>query len=177
MMSRCFTSIKALIWLALFCGHLGYQSAHGDLQTKHSLGRITGFELPDQHGRLHQCIFPKTNFTVVTVADRKGAKQVESWVRPLWERYGERIDLEGVADVSAVPRLLRGWVTGRLKKAASHPVLLDWTGAVCRQFAYRPGQVNVLLLDREGNILMRWVGPAHDQAVAELFAELDRAKP
>jgi hypothetical protein len=150
---------------------------HANSQTNRAVNQVGSFELNDQHGQPHHYRFPKTNLSFVAVADRKGSTQIDAWVRPLKQRYGTKIDIDGVADVSAVPRLLRGMVTGKFRKTMDYPVMLDWTGTVCRQFAYRNGQVNVFALDRQGKILNRWAGPANEKTLRELFAELDRAKP
>jgi len=177
MISRFSASAWFVAWSALFSVWFSCGLVRADSQTNRALGHVGSFELTDQHGQRHHCRFPKTNLSFVTVADRKGSKQVESWVQHVRQRYGTQIDIEGVADVSSVPRPLRGLVTGKFKKATDHPVMLDWTGAVCRQFAYRRGQVNVFVLDRQGHILNRWAGLANERVLAELFAELDRAKP
>lgn len=154
----------------------GPDRVQADSQTNRVIAHVESFELHDQYGQRHQCRFPTTHLTLVAVADRKGSTQIESWVQPVRQRYGTNIAIEGVADVSAVPSPLRSLVTRNFKKAIPHPVMLDWTGTVCRQFAYRGGQVHVFILDQQGKILKRWAGPANERTLSELFAELDRAR-
>ena len=163
--------------LAMLLAWLGAGFLLADSQTNRAVNLVASFELDDQYGHTHHYQFPKTNLSFVAVADRKGSTQIESWVRPVKQRYATTIDIDGVADVSAVPRLLRTMVTGRFIKTMAYPVMLDWTGAVCRRFAYRSGQVNVFVLDRQGKILNHWAGPAKEKSLRDLFAELDRAKP
>ena len=163
--------------LTVLLAWLGTGFLHADSQTNRAVNQVGNFELTDQHGQPHHYQFPKTNLSFVAVADRKGSTQIESWVRPVKQRYGTKIDIDGVADLAAVPRLLRTMVTGKFRKTMDYPVMLDWTGAVCRQFAYRNGAVNVFVLDRQGKILNRWAGPANEKSLRDLFAELDRAKP
>src|ERR1700683_1192160 len=77
---------------------------------------LASFELRDQYDNPHNISFPATNVTLMTVADRKGSEQIDGWIAPVKERYGERIAIEGIADVSTVPRLLRSMVRKQFKK-------------------------------------------------------------
>ena len=45
----------------------------------------------------------------MTVADRIGSEQLEPWITNLYEHYGSQIDIDGVADVSMVPKPLHRW--------------------------------------------------------------------
>ncbi len=139
--------------------------------------QITGFELPDQHDKEHRYHFPKANLSLLTVADQKGSAQVESWAKPVRERYGAKVDIDGVADMSAVPGFVRNMVTGQFKKRQQYPVMLDWTGKVCRQLGGPKGQAGILLIDREGRVLREWHGHATEGTLRELFATIDKAKP
>ena len=167
----------AAIYVLALAAALGNGLARAEPSAQASPSQVTNFALADQQGRLHKYHFPKTKLSLVTVADQKGSTQIESWIRPVRQRYETTIDIDGIADVSAVPVLLRGVVTRRFRKGLDYPVMLDWTGAVCRQFAHVKGQVNVYLLDREGRVLHRQNGPASEEALRALYAELDRAKP
>lgn len=139
--------------------------------------QISGFELTDQNGREHRYYFPKENLSLLTVADKKGSAQVESWVKPVRARYGSRIDIDGVADMSAVPGLLRGMVASQFKKQQQYPVMLDWSGKVSRQLGCTKGQAGILLIDRDGRLLREWQGRATDAMLRELFVVIDTAKP
>jgi hypothetical protein len=55
------------------------------------------FKLRDQFGKTLQYLFPKERVSVLTSGDRKGSSQIEGWVRPVYERYRDRVDLHGVA--------------------------------------------------------------------------------
>ena len=68
-----------------------------------------GFDLQDQFGKLHQVAFPKARVSVLTLADRAGSEQLEGWVRPLYERYRDTIDIHGVAKLDGVPPPCAGW--------------------------------------------------------------------
>ncbi|MEK7781867.1 MAG: hypothetical protein AAB370_10255, partial [Verrucomicrobiota bacterium] len=56
-------------------------------------------ELPDQFEKPQKLSFPKTNLTVLTIADRKGSEQIAAWVEPVAKKFGTRVDVRGIADV------------------------------------------------------------------------------
>ena len=117
--------------------------------------RLEAFTLSDQFERAHTIAFPRERPLLLTVADRKGAAQVQGWVAPIRERFGARLDQAGVADVSKAPGFLRGRVRAGFREEYTHPVLLDWQGRVCRAVKAERGQVTVLLVSRRGEIVFR----------------------
>ena len=135
--------------------------------------RIGSFELKDQHGQLRQYHFPKTNLSFVVVADQKGSDQIDAWIRPMLERYGRRVAIDGVADVSTVPVGLRSMVRRAFVKKVSYPVMLDWEGKVCPQFSPRKDIANVFVLALDGKIVEQWSGIANQDRLRALFALLD----
>jgi hypothetical protein len=40
-----------------------------------------------------------------TVADQKGADQLAPWIQRVYDRFQNQIDIDGVADVSMIPKL------------------------------------------------------------------------
>lgn len=136
--------------------------------------RAAEFELKDQYDNLRSYRFPKTRITVLTFGDRKGSEQIEGWVRPLYNRYQERVEQYGVAVLNAVPRLMRGIVRSMFKSKVKYPVLLDWKGEVARSYQYESNQANVVVVDRNGRIVYRTKGPATEAELQRLYAQLDR---
>lgn len=137
--------------------------------------RVAGFSLADQFGRVHQFSFPREKVTVLTLADRKGSAQVEGWVRPLAERFGDSILQAGIADVSKVPGLLRGRVRGAFREQFPHPVMLDWQGTQSRALGCERDVVNVLLIAPGGEILFRTAGAASAAGLERLKREIEQA--
>ncbi|MCC6696931.1 MAG: hypothetical protein IT365_14975 [Candidatus Hydrogenedentes bacterium] len=136
--------------------------------------RAPEFELQDQFGTTHQYAYPREKVAVLLIADKEGSKQVSTWVVPLHERFQDRIDIDGVADLSAVPAFLRGTVRFFIKRSAEHPIMLDWDGAVCGDFVCAPGKVNVFVVNKDGGICLTLQGAANDSLLKQLYAEIDR---
>lgn len=132
-------------------------------------------ELKDQFELLQKLSFPTTNLTVLTIAEHKGSEQVASWVAPLIERYGLRVAINGIADVSAVPGWLHGVVRRKFRQRQSYSVMLDWSGDTVRAFGSVEDCVNVFVLDERGRILQRFIGEAKPGSLAELYATIDQA--
>ena len=130
-------------------------------------------ELTDQFELPQRLSFPATNLTVLTIADHKGSEQIAGWVTPVKARYGSRVAIIGIADVSAVPGWLRGMVRKKFRQRQSYPVMLDWTGDTVKAFAALDECVNVFVLDERGWILKRFAGEANPGALKELSASID----
>ncbi len=135
---------------------------------------LAPFELRDQYDIRHKISFPATNVMVMTVADKKGSEQIDGWIAPLKERYGARIAIEGIADMSKVPGLLRSMVREQFKKRRTHPVMLDWDGPVSRGFNCHKDEANVFVIDRDGRITGHFTGATNEVALRELFVDVDR---
>jgi hypothetical protein len=134
-------------------------------------------ELPDQFEQTQRLAFPNTNITVLTLADRKGSEQISGWVEPVAKRFGKRVDVQGIADVSAVPRLLRGTVRAAFRKEQSYPVMMDWSGKEVAKFAPKENVTTVLLIDGQGKILRRYEGAAKKPDVEELCKLIQEMLP
>lgn len=134
---------------------------------------LAAFELSDQYGIVHRISFPATNVTLMTVADRQGSEQIDGWIAPLEARYGGRIVIAGIADLSQVPGLLRSMVREKFRKRWVHPVMLDWEGSVARGFHYQKDKANVFVIDREGRMTGHFTGATNEVALTALFAEVD----
>jgi hypothetical protein len=136
--------------------------------------KLTDFDLTDQDSKLRSYRFPKAKVTVMTVADHKGSEQLAPWIQRIRDHYETRIDIDGVADVSIVPKIFHGMIRDTFRKKLTYSVMLDWDGNVVKQFCYKKGVANIYLLDRVGCIVKQMTGPVNDSAVAELFNEIDR---
>jgi len=135
----------------------------------------SSIELHDQFDAPQKLSFPTTNITMLIIADRAGSEQISGWITPLKKRFDTRISFRGLADVSTVPRLLRGMVRTKFQKSQSYPVMMDWSGETVKALTYVPEKANVLLLDPHGQILKRISGEATPGAVADLCNAVEEA--
>jgi len=139
--------------------------------------KAAGFELKDQYNKEASYRFPRKKITVLAFGDRKGAEQIEGWVRPLWEKYQDRIDQQGIAVLSGVPRLARGMVRMIFRTQIKYPVLLDWKGDVSRAYGFSQGAANLYVIDPGGNVVFKTVGPADEGRLDEVFRQIDPLIP
>ncbi|MCS7079158.1 MAG: hypothetical protein NZ585_03795 [Chloracidobacterium sp.] len=110
------------------------------------------FTLTDQYNRPHTIAFPMSKPLVLMLGDRGGSKQIEPWVRELYQRYGDSIEIQGVAILRGVPPLIRPMIRSQLRSRAPKSVLLDWSGNVADMYHCRSDVCNVVVIDRQGRI-------------------------
>jgi cytochrome oxidase Cu insertion factor (SCO1/SenC/PrrC family) len=136
--------------------------------------KLTDFELTDQDAKTRSYRFPKAKVTVMTVADHKGSEQLAPWIQRIRDRYDTRIDIDGVADVSIIPKAFHNVFRNAFRKKLTYSVMLDWGGDVVKQFGYTKGVANIYLIDRDGRIVKQMTGPVSDAGAQELFKQVDR---
>lgn len=139
------------------------------------IGQLSDFTLTDQAAKTRSYRFPKARVSVLTVADHKGSDQLAPWIQRLYDRYQKRIDIDGVADVSMIPKPFHNMLRDAFRKRLTYSVMLDWEGAVVRQLGYQKGVANIYVIDRSGRIVTRRSGPATDAAMRDLAVTIDRA--
>ncbi len=155
-----------LLLLALFLG---------TTMPSKPIKQLNDFELTDQNSQPRRYFFPKSKVTVMTVADYKGSGELAPWIQKVHDRYQKKIDIDGVADVSNIPKPLHAVIRAAFRKQLAYSVMLDWEGTVVRQFGYKKNTANIYVIDRGGRIVKRISGPVSDAAEHELTREIDRA--
>ncbi len=153
--------------LALLCGFLGSAGL------SYAAVPASGFEIQDQYGKLHRVAFPKERISILVLADRTGAKQLDSWVRPLHARYGTAIDILGVARLAGVPAGLKPVLRALFRRTLKYPVMMDWSGDVSTRYQYEANLANLLVLDSAGRIEYRFNGAATPDALETCFRRID----
>lgn len=169
--------IPVLALLALLLSSMGAGAASPRASARgHASGesQASEFELKDQYENALSYKFPRQKPSVLTFGDRKGSEQIEGWVRPLYDRYQERIDQHGVAVLSSVPSFMRGVVRRIFKSQVKYSVLLDWKGDVSRSYEYQGGKANVVVIDRNGQIVLRVYGAANQQELNRVYTQIDK---
>ena len=165
--------------LPLIFGLFAYSAEFGHAADKDCKPpeKISDLKLKDQYDRIQKLTFPRTNLTVLTVADQKGAEQIGSWIAPIKERFAQRIDYAGIADVAKAPSLLRGLVKSKFKKRYTYPVMLDWSGITVKQFGCEKDKASLFLIHRDGTVLLHMSGIANNSSLEKLFETIELILP
>ncbi len=114
--------------------------------------------LEDQHREEHHIEFPREKPTILVFADRKGSKQLEGWLMPLHERYGEQVHLQGIAKLDSVPGPFRWLARRAFKSGMDSPVMLDFEGDVCEAYGFVEDQANLFVISPSGKIALHILG-------------------
>jgi hypothetical protein len=132
------------------------------------------FTLTDQNARVHVVKYPRDKVSVLVLSDQQGSSQIESWISPLHARYGERIDIAGIADLPGIPPMFQGLFRREFKKRLTYPVMLDWSGDVARSFGYQKKQAQLFVIGTDGKIALSKVGAATSPALTEVYRTIDQ---
>lgn len=137
--------------------------------------KLTDFDLTDQDAKQRSYRFPKAKVTVMTVADHKGSDQLAPWIQRIYDRYGKRIDIDGIADVSMIPKPFHNIFREAFRKQLTRSVMLDWGGSVVKQFRYAKGLANIYVIDRKGHIVAHASGPVTDTSEVAISHGIEKA--
>ncbi|GEM_PF-2202857 len=126
------------------------------------------FALKDQFNNA-MTLAPKFEQPVlVTVADKKGAGQLPGWISPLSKEFKGSVRFFAVADLRAVPGLLRGMVRRAFKKEYEYGIAMDWDGTAAEQLKITADEANLFLLDEAGHLVFSVHGEATEQNLVAL---------
>ena len=68
-------------------------------------------------------------------------------------RYGQRLEMIGVANVGGAPNWVHEVIRKSFKKKYPYPILLDWTGHLPASLRCKRDVANVFLLNTAGRVL------------------------
>jgi hypothetical protein len=139
------------------------KSAESKLKSK-----APAFELEDQFKKKFAFKFPSKKVTVFIFGDRKGSEQIEGWVRPLYEKYTDKIEIYGIAELSAVPGIAKGFVRNLIKSKSKNSIMLDWSGKVSKDFGSENEKANLFVVSRAGEIIAEKRGAATSTELEDL---------
>lgn len=131
------------------------------------------FTLKDQFGKELVYKFPKEKVSILAFGDKDGSDQLEGWIRPLYEKYTDKIDILGIAELSVVPGIAKGIVRGMIKKKTKESIGLDWSGDVSKSFGYQKKQANIILIDKNGFVIQKQIGTMSEAKLKQLQDEID----
>ena len=144
------------------------------MANKRNKDKAAEFSLKDQFGTVYDYKFPREKISILAFGDKDGAEQLEAWIKPLVEKYDTRLDIQGIAELSAVPSIARGIVRGMIKKKSKFPVMLDWKGDVSKSYKYEKKLANIILIDKTGQIIHKQTGATDDAKLGKLYKEIDK---
>jgi hypothetical protein len=136
--------------------------------------KAADFSLKDQNGKVHDFKFPNERVTILAFGDKDGSEQLEGWIRPLYEKYQDQIDIHGVAELSSVPAIARGIVRSIIRKKTTYSVMLDWEGKVSENYKYEKKKANIVIIDKKGTVVVREIGAADATRLEAIYKEIDK---
>jgi len=141
---------------------------------------LVDFRLTDQFGRVHAAAEYRGEVVVVVGSDRAGSGYVPQWIAAVRDALADEpgwphVRTIGVADVRGVPALFRPMVGLLLQRTAERGVLLDWEGVFARAYDFVPGECNVIVVDREGRLVLQLSGQEVERVRAGLLVQRLRA--
>jgi hypothetical protein len=106
------------------------------------------------------------------IAGRHGTGEIAKWVKPVRTTFGDAVEIFGLADVHGIPGIFRPAVRGMVKKGAEWPVLMDWTGETVGAIFSPGADIEVLVVNKAGQVLVRVSGAVTDEGLQRVKAQL-----
>ncbi len=136
--------------------------------------KVQNFGLKDQNDKYTEVSFPSDRPVVLIFGDRKGAGQIDGWSQPIYKKYEGKVYVFGIASLGGVPSYARGLVRRLIKRQTSYSVLMDWGGKVARSLGYEKDKAMLVVVDKNGTVLVKKYGAASESELEQLYAELNR---
>ncbi|MCX7805973.1 MAG: peroxiredoxin family protein [Planctomycetota bacterium] len=134
------------------------------------------FSLLDQENRPVTSRDIAGRVTVVIAANDAHGREMPAWEDPVIERFGGRVALVRLMDLSGLPRLARSFAQARIRQEMKgDPLALDWEGTVFRAFGFDPARVNAAIVDSRGILRLRAAGVPDAAARRRFLAGIEAA--
>ena len=109
---------------------------------------------------------------MVLGADRKGSQYTDQWGPTLAdslkkEGHIDSVEFVALANLQSVPGMMKGMVKGFFPKEKENWVLLDWDGEFDQAYDFVENKCNILLFDRERNLLVHEAVTDYNAETAE----------
>ena len=135
--------------------------------------RCPDFDLQDQAGVPHSVRFPRERPLFIVAATRSGTGKIASWVKPVTEGFGERVEILGLADVRNVPSVFHGAVRMMVKDGTRWPVLMDWEAKVVPNLCSPDFSIEVFVIDETGRVRLCLAGAPSSEDLPKVIAEIN----
>ncbi|MEE2778650.1 MAG: hypothetical protein VYE73_18020 [Acidobacteriota bacterium] len=130
------------------------------------------FEIQDQFETVHRSSDYGGQVFYVLGSDREGGDYNEAWADAIKAGLGSdaaAIPSFGIADLSAVPRVMERLVRPLFPSEPEKWALMDWDGVFKKTFGLVEGAANILVFDTGGRLVHQAHGTAVDpKAVAAI---------
>ena len=164
--------LKMLFCFCLLVGCVAFAAEPDPLIAANPF-EVQEFKLNDQFKKPHDQTFPKNKVSIFALADRKGSKQLEDWIAPFYERYTDQVDICGIANLKGVPGFMKPVLRKLFRNGLDYPVMMDWSGEVCKALSYDAGKANILIVCPMGGIRHRINGKVTEKDLKDCFSKVD----
>jgi len=136
------------------------------------------FRLIDQFGEEQTQDDVAGQVTILIGGNRKASEHSRDWALAIQSFLETRTDqveeiaVLSVADLRGIPRMLEPAVATQLGKKYERSVLMDWDGQITGEYEFAPRMANVVVIDKEGEVVHQLSGK---QPQAAQLGELARA--
>ena len=157
--------MKFMLSLMIFCGIFACNGFAQD-------STLIEFEIKDQFGRQYN----QTGFTdsviILLGADRQGSKFTDLWGTTLADslrQYGslDQVVFVALADLRAVPKLMRGMIKSYFPDNKEKWVLMDWQGRFAIAYDFRPDHCNILIFNQNKKLIFQTAVTEYQETVAK----------
>ena len=139
---------------------------------------LISFKIKDQFDNLHTDGRYRSSVVLLTWSDRKGSDYSGAWTSALRDSLASdlrsyRLRHIPVAHLKGVPFFIKGKIKGYFSKEPEDWVLMDWGGEFNKAYACSEDNCNVLVFDRNSQLVARWAVSEDDpETLAAMVATL-----
>ena len=134
------------------------------------------FRLKDQEDRVHSFTGEGHTPVVLIVGASSAAGTNTEWDHALTARYGARIAIFRIVDLSAVVRLFESIAKSRIRDGADPPgvpLLLDWDGAIATQCGLDTSETTLMVAGPGGRVSASFRGAPDERSLEQAASAID----
>ncbi len=135
--------------------------------------KIPAFTLEDQNERSWERDDFNKKPVLYVLCDLDAYDYVDNWTKELVPKYKNTIHFVPVADVSAVPGLMKGYIRGRFEGEFTYPVLMDWDGILVEALGMKAGYPTLVITKADGTMTYHAWGKGSAGQIERLEKKLD----
>ena len=157
--------MKFLLFLMIFSGIFTHAVFAQD-------STLIEFELKDQFGRTYDQNGFEDQIIILLGADRQGSEFTDLWGTTLADSLRsynilDQVVFVALADLRAVPKLMRGIIKSYFPDNQEKWVLMDWQGRFPIAYDFRPDHCNILIFNQNKKLIFQTAVTDYEESVAE----------